>query len=547
MSAPGGGTGRTSTLPVERDCGLFQPQPRELVVRDLVNRSRRRLESLPDGAFESVLEDALWHERKRLERKPDDPEHAVLDSLAHALVRGSRRERLDATLSLVGAWGDEIHGRFDPRVYRVATRVLPRALTALLSGRQGRLRDWRPLEEAETRIVVRGPLPFLHELSREATLVLAPTHVSNLDSPLMGLALYLAGLPPFVYGAGLNLFSNPMIGWWMHRLGAYTVDRTKKSTLYKDVLKDYSVRALTTRHHSLFFPGGTRARSGELEPKLKKGLLGTAIVAWQEMLAAGRPDSEIYVVPCTLSMSLVLEAATLIEDHLAESGKQRYIISDDEFAQPRRLAAFANRVLDLDSAAVVRFGRPLDVFGNPVSTDPAERREQARRRKGYVVDRDGKVQWDDQRDHVYTMRLAEALCDAYVENTEVLATHAAAAAAWSCVARQVGSTDPFRLVRSPIEKRRIAPDTLRSELGALLDRVRASAGAGRGHVTTLEADPDAVLATALDRFGRYHRSRALVRRGSELVVEDPKLCFYYRNRLTWLDRPARVRPLGEGS
>lgn len=539
--------GRTSTLPVERDCGLFQPQPRELVVRDLVNRSRRRLESLPDGAFESVLEDALWHERKRLERKPDDPEHAVLDSLAHALVRGSRRERLDATLSLVRAWGDEIHGRFDPRVYRVATRVLPRALTALLSGRQGRLRDWRPLEEAETRIVVRGPLPFLHELSREATLVLAPTHVSNLDSPLMGLALYLAGLPPFVYGAGLNLFSNPMIGWWMHRLGAYTVDRTKKSTLYKDVLKDYSVRALTTRHHSLFFPGGTRARSGEIEPKLKKGLLGTAIVAWQEMLAAGRPDSEIYVVPCTLSMSLVLEAATLIEDHLAESGKQRYIISDDEFAQPRRLAAFANRVLDLDSAAVVRFGRPLDVFGNPVSTDPAERREQARRRKGYVVDRDGKVQWDDQRDHVYTMRLAEALCDAYVENTEVLATHAAAAAAWTCVARQVGSTDPFRLVRSPIEKRRLAPDQLRAELGALLDRVRASAAAGRGHVTTLEADPDAVLATALDRFGRYHRSRALVRRGSELVVEDPKLCFYYRNRLTWLDRPARVRPLGEGA
>jgi glycerol-3-phosphate O-acyltransferase len=525
----------------ELDSGLFHERPRDLVIRDLVNRSRRRLEALPDAALESLLEDALWHERKRLERKPEDSGHEILDALARGLLRGDRKQRLDAGLALVNSWGDEIHGRFDPRVYRVATRFLPRALTALLSGRRGRLRDWQPLEPSETRIQVRGPLKLVQELSREATLVLAPTHVSNLDSPLVGLVLYLAGLPPFVYGAGLNLFSNKIIGWWMHRLGAYTVDRTKKAAIYKDVLKDYSIRALTTRHHSLFFPGGTRARSGEIERSLKKGLLGTAIVAWQEMLAAGRPDSEVYVVPCTLSMSLVLEAATLIEDFLAESGKQRYIITDDEFAQPRRLAAFANRVLDLDSAVVARFGQPLDVFGNPVDPDPAARKAQALRRRGYVTGRDGKVEWDDQRDHVYTQRLAESLCESFVDNTEVLATHAAAAAAWNCISRQVGSADPFRVVRSPIEKRRIAPDVYRAELGNLLDRCRASANAGRGFVDTLEPDVDSVLATALDRFGRYHRSRVLVRRGSELVVEDPKLCFYYRNRLTWLDRAPAER------
>ena len=78
----------------------------------------------------------------------------------------------------------------------------------------------------------------------------------------------------------------------MHRLGAYTVDRKKKALLYKGVLKDYSIRALTTRHHSLFFPGGhplpLRASS---RPDLKKGLLGTGIVAWQEMLTAGQARS----------------------------------------------------------------------------------------------------------------------------------------------------------------------------------------------------------------------------------------------------------------
>jgi glycerol-3-phosphate O-acyltransferase len=535
---------------VEQSTGLFHPKPRETVVRDLVNRSRRRLRELSDSELEALLEDALWHERKRLERRSEEIERDALDRLARSLVRGSRDERIAAALALVGPWADEIHGRFDPRVYRTATRVLPRGLSALLSGRPRRLRDFHLSDDrlaADNKLVVRGDLELLRELAGEATLILAPTHVSNLDSPLVGLALYLAGLPPFVYGAGLNLFSNPMLGWWLRRLGAYTVDRRKKATLYKDALKDYSIRALTTRHHSLFFPGGTRARSGEVEDHLKKGLLGTGIVAWQEMLAAGRPDSEVYVVPLTLSFTLVLEAATLIEDFLAEAGKQRYIITDDEFAQPRRLLTFANRVLDLDSSVIAHFGGPLDVLGNPVSPDPAERREQALRRRRFVCDREGRVQWDEQRDQTYTLRLADAIVDAYPRGTIPLVTQVAAYTAWQCLVEALGFSDPFRVVRSPVERRRIPFDRYRRQLETVLKRIDAGAQEGRWGRVEVEGGPEAVLDLALDRFARYHRSRALVRRGTELVVEDPKLCFYYRNRLTILDRPARTRPIGEAT
>ena len=565
----------------ERATGLFHPRPRELVIRDLVNRSRRRLQGLSDPALEAVLEDALWHERKRIERKTGEEveiERDHLDALARSLVRGGREERIEAGLQLVAGWGDEIHGRFDPSVYRVATQALPAGLTALLSGRsRGQSRSGlgirrslglsqRPPEPAspvraggaESRLVVKGDLALLHTLAQEATLILAPTHVSNLDSPLVGLALYLAGLPPFVYGAGLNLFSNPIIGWWMHRLGAYTVDRTKKANLYKDVLKDYSIRALTTRHHSLFFPGGTRARSGEVESRLKKGLLGTGIVAWQEMIAAGRPDAEVYVVPLTLSYTLVLEAATLIEDFLAESGKQRYIISDDEFAQPRRMLAFASRVLDLESSVVAHFGRPLDVLGNPVSADKAERIEQAQRRRRYVCDREGKVVWDDQRDHTYTLRLSDALVDAFPRGAHPLPTHIAAYAAWKLLCEAMGSSDPFRIVRTPYERRRIPSERLVREIATVLALIRGGAKEGRwvdedvlGQTSTAGeldemTEAGVLLEVALDRFSRYHRSRALLQRGSEILVEDPKLCLYYRNRLTILDRPARSRPLGEG-
>jgi glycerol-3-phosphate O-acyltransferase len=514
------------------DSPLFHPEPRDAVLKDLLARSRRRLDALPEAALVELLEDALFHERKRLERaKPDLGETERLDALARALVRGTRSDRLEVALDLVRLWGDEIHGKFDPRTYRFATRLMPGALTALLTG-QARDRD------PGRRLHVDGPLPLIRELCREGTVVLAPTHVSNLDSPLIGLALHLAGLPPFVYGAGLNLFENPVMGFFLRRLGAYTVDRKKQAQLYKDVLKDYSVRCMVTGHHSLFFPGGTRCRSGLVEPKLKKGLLGTGIVAWQERLVAGAPHPDVYVVPLTLSYQLVLEAQTLIEDHLAEAGKQRFIIDDDEFVQPRRLAAFARRVLDLDASVVARFGAPIDVLGNPVSADPAERREQSERRRRYVCDRDGNVEADPQRDHVYTDRLADALVRAWPTGVTVMSTHLVAWVAWRMLEEAGQSRDPFRLVRVPVAKRRFERAALIARLETALAGVREGVDRGDFHAD-VPASAEAVLQQALDRFAGYHRGKALADHGPDLLVEDPKLCFYYRNRLAHLELERR--------
>lgn len=518
-------TARTAT-------GMFEPEPQAEVVRDLLRRARRRLSSLDDAALAALLEDALYEERRRLERTDEPETAALLERLAQGLLRGSREDRLQAGLGLVEAWGLEVHGHFSPRVYRVVTRALPRAMAGLLTPASERLRDWRPTVERALR--VEGPTGFLQELAQEATLILVPTHVSNLDSPVIGLSLYQAGLPPFRYGAGLNLFSNPVMGFFMSRLGAYTVDRLKRARLYKHVLKDYSVRLLTSRQHSLFFPGGTRSRSGSLEKHIKKGLLGTGMTAWQEMLERGRRDSEIYVVPLTLSSTLVLEANTLIDDYLAGSGKQRYIIDDDEFAQPRTVLSFGRRLLDLDGAVVARLGRPLDLLGFPVSFDPAERKEQALARRRYVTDRSGALQRDGQRDRVYTERLARSIVEAYPRNSQIMSTHLVAWVAWESLVRNAGTADPFRLVRVPFLTRHVERAVFLARLRTALRLAHAGAGDGRWHCD-LPADAEAVLKQALDDFSRYHRSHVLATRGDDLVVEDPKLCLYYRNRLDHVD------------
>ena len=134
----------------------------------------------------------------------------------------------------------------------------------------------------------------------------------------------------------------------------------------QDVLKAYSTELIGRGAHSLFYPGGVRGlRTGALEAQVKQGLLGTAIAAWQEGLAVGRSLQRSWSCPVTLSCSLVLEAETLIEDALAASGKSRYIISDDEFSEPKTVLRYVRRMLDMDASVVVRFGAPWTSWGMP--------------------------------------------------------------------------------------------------------------------------------------------------------------------------------------
>lgn len=516
----------------ERQTPLFTPQPTERWVSDLLRRARARMRALDGPDRVALLEQALYEERKRLsDHGGTTSESDALDRLTHALVRGGSEEQIDAALTLIAGWGHEIHGRFNPRVYRFATRVLPRVIAGLISERPRTLYGLRHWDlDISRRLRVEGDVAFLQRLTREATLILAPTHVSNMDSPLIGLSLYQAGLPPFVYGAGLNLFENPIIGWWMHRLGAYTVDRRKRAHLYKDTLKDYSVLCLRNGLHSLFFPGGTRCRSGQLESSLKKGLLGTGLQAWQENLTDGRERPEIYVVPCTLSYQLVLEAPTLIDDHLAEVGRQRYIIEDDEFSNPRVVASFLRRVLELDAPVVCRFGAPIDLVGNPVPRDPEERGQAAVRRRRYVTDAHGKVELDTQRDYRYTDRLTGSLVQAYNRDTHVMSTHLVARVAWNLLAERRETRDPFRLVQVEAAGRHLDRGAVIERLGRAMERVRDGAQRGMFH-HDLPATAPAVLNLALDRFKRFHRSRALADHGEDILIEDPRLCLYYQNRL----------------
>ena len=74
--------------------------------------------------------------------------------------------------------------------------------------------------------------------------------------------------------------------------------------LYKRVLKEYATMTLELGYDNLFFPGGTRSRSGAIERYLKLGLAGVGVRSYVNNLRNGRASPNIYFVPVTLSFSV---------------------------------------------------------------------------------------------------------------------------------------------------------------------------------------------------------------------------------------------------
>src|SRR6185312_15172459 len=283
--------GRMSSAPIFG----FNDSKQE-IVREVVDRVTT---SAPDPIF--VLNEAAYLEMRRLAAK-DGPEYAEWRGLATSLGRCTQAEARDKLRGLCERYAWDVAGNFNPSVYKFATKAMVPLLGTLLSPRSAlrNIPQLGALHALDGRVVVQGPTETIDALSRIGTLIFTPTHLSNLDSVVFGFALERAGLPPATYGAGKNLFTNPVLSFFMHNLGAYRVDRRLKHALYKDVLKTYSCVLIERGYHSLFFPGGTRSRSGGVERRLKLGLAGSAMEAYARTLLAG-PGKErrIFFVPAT--------------------------------------------------------------------------------------------------------------------------------------------------------------------------------------------------------------------------------------------------------
>ncbi len=521
---------------------------RESIIQEVV---RRTMGDVSKTDPRLLLEETLYHERMRIKRQRTSwlksPYLASRNSRDREFLKQIQSASrgtvsLDDNRALLESFSDhfatEICGNFEPKMYDpLAIRLVPWLFSWLLNAASvQRVLPWGMSESLQTRLRVVGDVDHLQKLAKKGTILLVPTHLSNIDSLLIGYVIHLMSLPPFAYGAGLNLFSNPVLSFSMSRLGAYSVDRQKVSSLYKNSLKNYSTTILKRGIHSIFFPAGGRVRSGAIESHLKLGLLGTALQAQLERYQENSPNPNIYVVPMVMNYHFVFEAASLIEDYLEQAGKHRFVPNDSNENVPLvNIIKFFWKLFSTRSELWVRVGKPLDVFGNfvdenGVSMGPNGTTIDPRR---YLIT-GGQLKAVPQRDREYTSILGEKLSERYHAENVVLSSNLVAYSLFRVLQKQYPTLDLFRFLRLSSAQRMVPLDKFYEEAEKVFEMVKRAADQGRLHLsTTLRCgDVKIWVEDGVHQLGLFHDAKVAKIDEGAITTEDMNLLYYYRNRLT---------------
>lgn len=520
---------------------------RQAIISEVIDRvTRHTIQASwdePGARLDNLLNEAAFLELSRAQQDSTPRQNERVSfwkQVVRTIARSTEEENAELVRKVIGDYTRDTAGNFRPGVQRFAVDVLPRSLSFVAGVLRGNVVP--SLADLQERVVVEGEIARIRRLADHGTLVFVSTHVSRLDAGLLGLGLHLAKLPPTVHGADSTLFANPMTSFFMQNLGAYKVDRALKHTLYTRVLKTYSQVILERGYHSFFFPTGGRSRDNRIDERLKLGLLGTSLDAWSHSVVRG-DDKPIFIVPVTMNYNLVLEAETLVADGMnaADAGAPR-IIQRDEFSDPRRVASWLSASLQSKDFMTIRFGAPMDPFGNEVSPDGLSLDA-----RGRVVEpqrylwRDGVPVEDTARARAYTRALGRKVVDSWKKNNVVYPMHIVAMALFEYVCRQHPSWDVDRLLwfaRGDSIGRSIAE----GETERLMRLVRRDAAQGtlRLSHSAEKFSAQEMVEDALRRFRTYHTSPVVEAEGHELRLSDLRLLNYYGNRLRGYDLERRL-------
>ncbi len=498
----------------------------------------------------SALERALYQEKLRLHKKPwkvDPPDEAVFwnrvkkkltsiddnsateDKVLHSILE-----------EIITRYAHEIAGNFKPSYYRffippLITYLFSRLLNAFrLSGIQYLFSKRYRLQD---KIHITGEVEHLRKLAKLGTIVMVPTHFSHLDSLLIGWVIHALGLPPFIYGAGLNLFNSKFFAYFMNIAGAYKVDRRKKNLLYLETLKTYTNLAIQWNCHSLFFPGGTRSRSGALETNLKLGLLGTAIEAQRiNYQKYGTNAPKIFIVPVVFNYHFVLEAPTLIKNYLQTQGQERFYVEQDGYSKSSKVIKFLIKFFTKDSDISVSMGKPMDLFDNYVDDQGKSYSKDGKLidTQDYFVTQ-GKITASRQREDQYTKILGKAIVREYHKINCVFSSHLVAFTAFELIKKQHQDLDFYNLFRLSEADLVISYTTFSTTFSQLRlavmelskkKKIQMAAHLQTGNITEM-------ITHGLNNLGMYHAKKPLLKnKVGYITTKDLSTLFYYHNRLT---------------
>lgn len=493
------------------------------------------------AALRQELSKSLADEQERLQKKPWKVDLPDEPAFWAQVIADLDQEQIDLSAILkkiVTRYASEIAGGFSKWHYHLAQGTASYTLNRLLNPvKPRRLRTLSQIRaKLQEQIHITGAVRELRQLARRGTIVMVPTHCSHLDSVLIWWVIHTLGLPPFIYGAGLNLFNRQFFAYFMNKLGTYKVDRRKKNVAYLSTLKAYSTLALQRGCHSLFYPGGTRSRSGAVETSLRLGLLGTAVEAQQVNYQIHGPAApKLFVVPVVFNYHFVLEAPLLIRDYLAAQGEGGHHEEESVYANPYKLLKFIKTFATKSSSIAVSIGQPLDLLGNEVGETGHSYDAQGARVDAYTYFCSNKNGLEaGQKAKECTKNLSQAIVQSYYKNNCVFSSHLVAFTAFALMRQQHAALDLGALFQLPADDLVIPYATLEHTFARVRAAVIDLQASGQIQVADhlKQGSIAGIIIHGLANLGIYHPRRPLLRnRAGDITTQDLRTLFYYHNRL----------------
>ncbi len=533
-------------------------QDRRRFIQQIDDFTLERLK-LQNPKIADIIAETIYLERIRIKEDPwkvDPPnERGFWSKLRRKLAKSETATPSVATQmqdeilkTIINRYSEEIVGTFSIRTFKFARIFLYFFFNRLLNAAstKGWFSIFSRKRKLWERIQVKGNIEQIRGLFEHGTVVVVPTHFSNLDSILIGYAMdAVMGLPSFSYGAGLNLYNSGIPAFFMNRLGAYRVDRRKKNPIYLETLKAISMLSMERGVNSLFFPGGTRSRSGAIESKLKMGLLGTTVEA-QRVLCQKDTNKKIFIVPLVLGYNFVLEAPFLIRQHLQISGKEKYLESKDGGKSIRQLSRFVWKIFAGKGDIVLSFGKPMDVLGNfvdekgvsfdnrgnqidvksyftPLSTSTTEGGQLAL----------AKVNTHLQRETEYTKILAERIVERFHKENIVLSSQIVAFTAFNMLKFHNEKLNIYTLLRLPHDNYIFPITSFIAAVAAVTNALHDLESKGRLKLSEQINLPTAeLIKDGVRNLGVFHVDAPLkFNKEGDLESDDFHTLYYYHNHL----------------
>jgi glycerol-3-phosphate O-acyltransferase len=520
---------------------------RDNFVRDIIEDSVAQLKEKNEDV-EELIAKALFQELQRIKIQPwkvDPPNEKQywnrikkqLSALSELDPEQRKYEANEILVKIVRRYAHEIVGHFKISTFKFA-RIFLTIFFKILFDQffTGPFGFWGNRRTLKKRLHATGNIELARTLWNKGVVIFVPTHSSNLDSIFVGYVIDLkVGMPSSSYGAGLNLFNSEITAYYMNRLGAYRVDRRKKNAIYLETLKSSSRLSIYKKVNNLFFPGGTRSRSGEIEQHLKLGLMGTAIEAQRMFIEKGDPH-KVFIVPVVISYPNVLEGHSLIEQYLRKAGKTKYIAQKGIAPFFRWIWYGLWDLFSKRSDAYLSFGPSLDILGNEVdengtSFDPQGNEIDIRE---YFTDEVGKVNKDLQRESVYTKRLSEEIAKSYLRINVILRGHTVAYALFDLIYKKFkAEMDFYEMFNLPPEDTVIEYDTLVQRVTEVKSLLLESESAGHLKVVfDVNEEPVVIIKKGIREISNYHwKHPARIAKGGMVRSDNLKLLYFYHNRI----------------